>query len=80
MAGNIAFGRVWSGFHYRSDGHEGILLGEQIAILVLKDWIEHYPEPNSCFEFKGYLGNTIIIKPKTSYGKTLNPPSDNKNF
>lgn len=61
FASNTALGRDWAGYHYRSDGHEGILLGEQIAIKFLQEWINRYPESNSGFSFKGYLGNDIVI-------------------
>ena len=71
LAGNIALGRDWAGVHYRSDGHQGILLGEQIAISVLKDWINRYPEDNVTFSLTGYMGNNITITPSTSYARTM---------
>lgn len=37
LAGNISLGRDHAGVHYRSDGIEGILLGEKIAIALLED-------------------------------------------
>lgn len=74
LANNVATGRNMNGFHYRSDGHEGILLGEKIAILVLQDWIERYPENDSSFKFNSYMGDTILIKPRSSCGHDLNPP------
>jgi hypothetical protein len=32
-----ALGRNWDGSHYRSDGIEGLLLGEQVAVRYLQD-------------------------------------------
>ena len=37
LASNIALGRDAAGVHYRSDGVEGIQLGEAIAISILRD-------------------------------------------
>lgn len=74
LANNVATGRNMNGFHYRSDGHESILLGEKIAILILQDWIERYPENNASFKFNGYMGDEIVIKPGSSWGHDLNPP------
>ncbi len=49
LASNIALGRDHAGVHYRSDGIEGILLGEKIAIAILED--EAYTRN---INFKGY--------------------------
>ncbi|MDO9241060.1 hypothetical protein [Methylicorpusculum sp.] len=38
LASNISLGRDWAGVHYRSDGTEGLLLGEEVGIAILKDW------------------------------------------
>jgi hypothetical protein len=35
LASNIAFGRNFAGIHWRSDGMEGLRLGEEVAIAVL---------------------------------------------
>jgi hypothetical protein len=37
LASNMAYGRDFSGVHYRIDGSEGILLGEKVAIQWMKD-------------------------------------------
>lgn len=37
MAANVCNGRDFAGIHYRCDGDEGMLLGEQVAIRVLQD-------------------------------------------
>ncbi len=37
MASNVCNGRDFAGIHYRCDGDEGMLLGEQVAIKLLQD-------------------------------------------
>jgi len=44
LASNIALGRNFGGVHYRQDGDEGILLGENVAIKYLQDRVRTYPE------------------------------------
>jgi hypothetical protein len=48
-------GRGWGGVHYRSDGEHGILLGEQIAIEYLQNYIRTYAE-----EFRNFRGFQLI--------------------
>lgn len=49
LAANIALGRDAAGVHWRSDGTEGLRLGEAVAISVLTDM-------KGCFneEFNGF--------------------------
>ncbi len=75
LASNVTFGRDWAGVHYRSDGEQGILLGETLALRVLQDWIEKYNEDGAAFTFHGYKGNSIAITPLTAWGRTSNAPS-----
>jgi len=44
LASNIALGRNFGGVHYRQDGDEGILLGENVAIKYLQDRVRSYTE------------------------------------
>ena len=44
FASNIAFGRNFAGVHYRSDGEDGINLGEEVAIRYLQDRTRIYRE------------------------------------
>jgi len=44
LASNVALGRNFGGVHYRQDGDEGILLGENVAIKYLQDRVRTYPE------------------------------------
>lgn len=61
LANNIAIGRNLAGVHWRSDGHEGLLLGQAVAIAALKDWKRTYhQDPGTC-NFTGFSGELITI-------------------
>ncbi|MBV8137445.1 MAG: vanadium-dependent haloperoxidase, partial [Deltaproteobacteria bacterium] len=51
LAGNIGIGRNFAGVHYRSDYQEGLLLGEALAISVLRDQAATYAENYQGFTF-----------------------------
>ncbi len=64
LAANITLGRNFAGVHYRSDGYQGMLLGEKIAISILEE--EAFTRN---INFKGYHltkfdGTKIIIGAK----------------
>ena len=61
LANNIAIGRNLAGVHWRSDGHEGILLGEKVAVAALKDWRRTFNEDPGEISFTGFGGATITI-------------------
>lgn len=61
LANNIAIGRNLAGVHWRSDGHEGILLGEKVAVAALKDWKRTFNEDPGEISFTGFGGATITI-------------------
>ncbi len=61
LANNIAIGRNLAGVHWRTDGTEGILLGEKVAIQMLKDIKRTYPEEVEDYELTGFLGETLRI-------------------
>jgi hypothetical protein len=63
LASNIALGRDAAGVHYRSDGIEGIKLGEAIAISILRDTATLYNEEFQGFSFTKYDGTPITISP-----------------
>jgi len=68
LAFNIADGRNWSGVHYRADGLQGILLGENVAIEYLREQACKYTEQT----FNGFVltkidGTPILI---TAHGVT----------
>lgn len=61
LAANIALGRDTAGVHWRSDGIEGLKLGEAVAIGILQDYRETYNEDFSGFYFTKFDGTSIII-------------------
>jgi len=63
LASNIALGRDAAGVHYRSDGIEGIKLGEAIAISILRDTATLYNEVFPGFSFTKYDGTPVMITP-----------------
>lgn len=47
LAANMSIGRNWAGVHYFSDYWESVLLGEQVAIELLREHMLTIPEPPS---------------------------------
>ncbi len=62
LANNIALGRDWAGVHYRSDGTDGLLVGEQQAIGLLLDYSRTYSERFGGFTFTKFNGERITIQ------------------
>jgi membrane-associated phospholipid phosphatase len=61
LASNISLGRDASGVHWRSDGTEGMNLGEAAAIAVLQDLRHVYNETFDGFAFTKFDGTPITI-------------------
>lgn len=61
LASNIALGRDAAGVHWRSDGIEGIKLGEAVAIGLLRDLRGTYHEDFQGFALTTCDGKTITI-------------------
>jgi membrane-associated phospholipid phosphatase len=61
LASNISLGRDASGVHWRSDGTEGMALGEAAAIAVLQDLRHCYNENFEGFSFTRFDGTRITI-------------------
>jgi hypothetical protein len=61
LAVNIAMGRDFAGIHWRTDGSEGLKLGETVAIRLLQDYRDTYNEDFIGFSFTKFDGTTIII-------------------
>lgn len=63
LASNIAFGRSWAGVHWRTDNTIGLLLGEEVAIGLLKEQSLGFREnPNAFFQFTKFDETLVVIK------------------
>jgi hypothetical protein len=61
LASNIGIGRDFAGVHYRSDYQQGLLLGEALAISVLRDQVATYSEDYQGFTFTKFDGTTETV-------------------
>ena len=61
LANNIALGRDWAGVHYRSDGVDGLLVGEQQALGLLRDYSLTYRETFDGFTLTKFDGTQVRI-------------------
>jgi hypothetical protein len=61
LASNIALGRDAAGVHWRSDGIEGLKLGEAVAIGILRDLRATYHEDFQGFSLTTLHGTTLIV-------------------
>ena len=61
LAGNVSYGRSAAGVHYRSDGAQGLLLGETHAIGLLADYSRTYREHFDGFVLRRLDGKKIRI-------------------
>jgi hypothetical protein len=61
LAVNIAFGRNIAGVHYRTDGTEGLRLGEEAALSLLEDYSATYNESFAGFQLTRFDGTTVQI-------------------
>jgi membrane-associated phospholipid phosphatase len=61
LASNIGMGRCFAGIHYRLDIEEGMKLGEQCAVSLLRDYRSTYNEQTQPFVITKFDGTTCII-------------------
>jgi hypothetical protein len=61
LACNIYQSRDFAGVHYRSDGLQGLLLGEAVAISILEDQARTYNEDFAGFTFTKFDGTKITV-------------------
>ncbi len=61
LATNISIGRDAAGVHFRSDGDNGLALGEAMAISVLSDFVNTYHEDFPGFTFNKFDGTSVTI-------------------
>ena len=64
LASNIALARDYAGVHYRSDGWQGMLLGEKVAIALLNDESFTRNIPFSGYSLTKFDGTKITIGAK----------------
>ncbi len=61
LALNYAFGRDWSGIHWRSDAAASLAIGEDLAISVLRDERTTYREAFDGFRFTRFDGSKVSV-------------------
>ncbi len=61
LAANISIGRDLAGVHYRTDGIEGLLIGELVAIRMLSDIKRVYNEDFDGFTFRGFDDSIVNV-------------------
>jgi hypothetical protein len=61
LASNVATGRNLAGMHWRTDSIQSMLLGEKIAISILRDQRGTYNEKFNGFTFTKFDGTTITV-------------------
>jgi hypothetical protein len=64
LAANMTFGRDAGGVHYRSDGVEGLKLGEAVALSMLRDIATLYHEEFPGFTLTRFDGTPLTICPE----------------
>jgi hypothetical protein len=61
LASNVAIGRNTAGVHWRTDGTESMLLGEAVAISILRDQKLVYNEDFAGFTFTKFDGTQVTV-------------------
>src|SRR5262249_17567748 len=61
LASNIAHGRDAAGVHYRSDSVRGLLVGEQQALGLLRDYSRTYNERFDGFIVRKFAGDKVRV-------------------
>ncbi|MEM6990869.1 MAG: vanadium-dependent haloperoxidase [Myxococcota bacterium] len=61
LGNNISLGRDLAGVHYRSDGVDGINVGEDVAIRYLADLSRTYNEDDEGFTLTRFDGQQVLI-------------------
>jgi hypothetical protein len=64
LASNMSMGRNAGGVHYRSDGIEGLRLGEAVAISMLRDVATVVHEQFAGFTLTKFDGTAVTICPE----------------
>ena len=62
LASNVALGRNWAGVHFRSDGDQGLAIGEQVAIQYLQSKLQEYALKSMLNSFTLEMFNGTVIE------------------
>jgi hypothetical protein len=63
FASNMALGRNRAGIHYRSDGIEGLRLGEAVAIRFLEGQLSLPGTGDVALSFESFDGELVTVEP-----------------
>ncbi|MEF8887755.1 MAG: hypothetical protein V5A30_08100 [Haloarculaceae archaeon] len=84
LAANMALGRNWAGIHYRTDGIDGFLVGEQAAVRYLQEHIRQHDLPFDGYRlepfFDKYPGTLDGAEPNLDRGRILIKPDGIENL
>jgi hypothetical protein len=61
LASNCTLARDTAGVHYRQDGEQGLRLGEQVGLAVLREFRALYPEPFDGFRLTTFDGKPLVV-------------------
>jgi hypothetical protein len=61
LALNYAFGRSWTGIHWRSDAAAAFTLGEEVAIALLREQKKSFTEPFEGFAFTRFDSTRVTL-------------------
>ena len=61
LAYNVALGRDWAGVHYRSDGDQGLRLGQAMAVSFLRQQKPLYNEAVGPWTATGFDGELLVV-------------------
>ncbi len=61
LASNIALGRNIAGVHWRADGDDGLVAGEDIAITLLQDYLRTVTEIGGAYALTKFDGSSVLI-------------------
>lgn len=61
LAVNLSWGRNWAGVHWSSDNLAGNLQGQEIAIRILRELRETYPEPFGGLSLTKFDGTKVTV-------------------
>ena len=61
LAGNIGMGRNFAGVHWRSDYDQALLLGEAVAISILRDQRATFSEAFDGFTFTKFDATRMTV-------------------